>query len=321
MKKGFSIGLAIILMLTLTAPAFADGELLPALDDVTETEASVLPAPTNAEPPESSVKQEQIEIPEGASEPEETKLPEETATPEGPELPEETPMPEEPGSPEGTSAPEKTELPEDTESPEETSSTEENIEQLTDDFPIIDVTVSEFGRILINPYGLPMDMNGETFTEQIVSETLKIVNHSEVPVTVWSSAVGSISPSSVMTYASEPSINATEKEIFLYAEFQAESGTWSGMYSDADNQISISEQVSEPKAVLTLGTESEGMFRFFGAASVAPNVPWCAEDVLSITFSFTFSADGTLPPHKKRTPPLNCFQNPCPKRHQTLFLI
>lgn len=320
MRKGFSIGLAMALMLTLTVPAFA-GEEQTEIPEVTPApEESNLPEETSislgTESPEETSTLEHTEPPGESSMPEDIEPPEETSTPENTELPERISAPEDIEPLEETSTPENTELPdgiptpEDTVPSEETVTTEENIEQQADDLPIIDVTVSEFGRIVINPYGLPVDMNGEDFTEQIVSETLTIINHSEVPVTVWSSAVGSISPPSVMTYTSELPMDAGEKEVFLYAEFQAEDGIWSGTYSGADNQICVSNQVSEPKAVLTLDTETEGMFRFFGAASVAPNVPWCTEDVLSVIITFTFSADSVPFPSQEMAPALEPIPEP-----------
>ena len=157
--------------------------------------------------------------------------------------------------------------------------------------PVIDVTVPQTGRVVINPYGLPTEMDGETSTEQIVSETLTIYSASEVPVIVSASAAGHIAEASGMTFASAPPAADTgEKEIFLYAEFQHEDGLWSGSYQGSENQLLIFEGASEAKEVLTLDAgPSEGVFRMFGATSVHTEEAWSGADSVSVTFTFTFA--------------------------------
>lgn len=157
--------------------------------------------------------------------------------------------------------------------------------------PVIDVRVPQSGRIVINPYGLPTQMNGETSTEQIISETMTIYNASEVPVAVSASAAGHITEASSMTFASAPPAAGTEeKQIFLYAEFQNEDGLWSGSYHAGENQLLIGQGASAAKETLTLDAgPSEGFFRMFGATSVDTADPWSVEDGVSVTFTFTFS--------------------------------
>lgn len=167
-----------------------------------------------------------------------------------------------------------------------------------DETPVIQVTVPKTGRIILNPYGLPTEIDGRTTTEQIASETMPIINNSDTPVLVSASAVGSVSELSSLTYAAQtPQADTREKEVFLYAEFQSEDGQWTGRFHNEENQILISEQASAPKEVLLLDSASEGMFRLFGAAAAAPEVPWSAEDVISVTFTFTFTApdDSSVP--------------------------
>lgn len=158
--------------------------------------------------------------------------------------------------------------------------------------PVIDVTVPQTGRIIINPYGLPTEIDGGTTTEQIASETLTVFNNSEVPVIISASVSGHISELSSMTFASAlPQEDTEEKEVFLYAEFQNEDGLWSGSYDGSANQILICEGTSEAKEVLTLAPgPSEGVFRMFDATSVYPADPWNTEDRVSVVFTFTFSA-------------------------------
>lgn len=157
--------------------------------------------------------------------------------------------------------------------------------------PVIDVKVPQTGRIIINPYGLPVETASGFSTEQIASDTLTIYNDSAVPVIVSASASGHISELSSMTYVSAPPAqDGLEKEIFVYAEFQNEDGAWHGRYDGGENQILICEGPSAVKEVLMLDAgPSEGVFRMFGATSVDPADPWSTEDRVSVAFTFTFA--------------------------------
>ncbi len=324
MKKVCSTGLALLLALSLAVPGFAS-EMVP--DPAPEAVESVEPSPAPSEtqfpeetnPPEETPMPEETEPPEETPAPVETDPPGETPAPVETDPPEETPAPVETEPPEETPAPVETEPPEETPAPVETDPPGETpapvetdppeetpapveteppeetpapVDASRSDIPIIDVTVPESGRIVINPYGLPVESDHGVSTEQIVGETLTITNHSEVPVTVWASAAGGVTEQSGVIYASEPpGDDAREKELFLYAEFQSEDGEWSGAYQGAEHQILISGQASVMKEVLTLDAgPSHGVFRLFGAASASPEVPWGEEDEISVTFTFTFTA-------------------------------
>lgn len=155
--------------------------------------------------------------------------------------------------------------------------------------PTIEVTVPQSGRVILNPYGLPTEIDGRTTTEQIVCEAMPIVNNSDVPVIVSASTVGQVSEGSSAVYVPvPPQADAVEKEIFLYTEFQPMNGLWTGAYNGASNQILISENSSEPKEVLLIDAFSQGMFRLFGATTVQPTNPWGAEDEIAVTIIFTF---------------------------------
>lgn len=265
-----------------------------------ETES---PAQEDTEPPEAatetgSPEPEESESPE---QPSETKSPaqEETEPPEAPtetELPEPEEESESPEQSSGTEPPaqedsESPDLPAETESPEleeselseppeesETAVPEEPSEDLDieiDDAPVIQVTVPRSGRVIINPYSLPVEIGDEVSTDQITSETMMIYNSSDVPVIVSATVVGHISESSNMTFSSVPvEPDSIEKNIFLYAEFQNEDGLWSGGFNSGDNQILIGEGISAAKDVLTLDAgSSESVFRIFGETSVCPADP------------------------------------------------
>ena len=153
----------------------------------------------------------------------------------------------------------------------------------------VNVTLTKTGHVVINPYGLAVETAEGTSTEQIIGETLTITNNSGVPVVVTAGAVGRVSELSSLSYAAQPPrADTREKEIFLYAEFQNEDGQWSGRYGGGENQLLIFEGAAAEKEVLTLDAGAGGVFRLFGAASVSPADPWCSEDEISVTFTFTF---------------------------------
>lgn len=160
--------------------------------------------------------------------------------------------------------------------------------------PVIEVTVPQSGRIILNPYGLPTEIDGRTTTEQIAGETMPIVNSGDTPVTVSASAAGQIFEGSSAVYVpAPPQADATEKEIFLYAEFQPMDGLWAGVYDGASNQILISDNPSEQKEVLLIDAYSQGMFCLFGAMTVQPANPWSVEDEITVTIIFSFSPAAT----------------------------
>lgn len=163
---------------------------------------------------------------------------------------------------------------------------------LAEEPAVLHVTVPQSGKIVINPYNLPVELSDGTSTEQIVGEALPIVNNSEFPVQVSASVVGQVSEESSLTYVNQPPLaDSTQKEIFLYAEFQQGDGLWLDGYEGAANQMLVSQQISGPQDVLTLPSgPSEGVFRLFGAVTKFPDEPWDAVDEITATVMFTFTA-------------------------------
>lgn len=177
---------------------------------------------------------------------------------------------------------------------------EELPEAQSDELPVIEVTVPKNGHIIINPYGLAVDGEGEDSAEQIVSRPQQITNYSEVPVTVWASAKGTIADESSAVYVTEPPEEAgPDKEIFLYAEFQPDESSWQESYTESENQILITEHPTDPQPVLELSEDgepdSEGFFRLFGELTTYPEDPWCEEDALEVVLTFTFLPAGADP--------------------------
>lgn len=338
MRKIYIAVLALALTFSLTMPALAgEGEIPqpePPAEEVPdwllEPEGGEGTAETPADPavPETP---DSPEAPAGPENPGESLPPAEPETPETPEVPE-NPEPSEPEIPETPEIPENPENPE-TPSlpeapvtppgedptqppawilpPEETPSVpalpgEEELPALPPESPIaeeeppvIEVLVPSAGQVIINPYCLPVELDGQTATDQIVSAPLILENRSTIPVSVSASVTGTVPPGSGVSFAAAPPMpDSPVKEIFLYAEFHAVpepafQPSWSGLYSDSTNQLMVGFQSAAKADVMRLeagGTAcSWGAMRLFGSAAVSPMVPWQAGDDIQATFVFSFT--------------------------------
>lgn len=338
MRKIYRTILVLALTFSLSAPALAsEGEIpLPeppaeeVPDWLLEPEGGEQTAETPADPavPETP---DSPEAPAGPENPGESLPPAEPETPETPEVPE-NPEPSEPEIPETPEIPENPENPE-TPSlpeapvtppgedptqppawilpPEETPSVpalpgEEELPALPPESPIaeeeppvIEVLVPSAGQVIINPYCLPVELDGQTATDQIVSAPLILENRSTIPVSVSASVTGTVPPGSGVSFAAAPPMpDSPVKEIFLYAEFHAVpepafQPSWSGLYSDSTNQLMVGFQSAAKADVMRLeagGTAcSWGAMRLFGSAAVSPMVPWQAGDDIQATFVFSFT--------------------------------
>ena len=163
--------------------------------------------------------------------------------------------------------------------------------------PVISVSVPDTGTVIVNPYRLPVELDGQETTEQIAGSTMILENRGNVAVDVSVSAIGSPTGGVVFT-ARPPAESAAEKELFLYAEFQPLSDPvlrpgWSGWYSDSTNQILVSAQGAAKADVLRLeaggAPYSWGAARLFGAAAACPAQPWEAGDGFHVNLAFTFT--------------------------------
>ena len=263
--------------------------------------------PAEPETPETPEMPEVPEVPENP-EPSEPEIPETPEVPENPENPETPSLPEAPVTPPGE---DPTQPPAWILPPEETPSVpalpgEEELPALPPESPIaeeeppvIEVLVPSSGQVIINPYCLPVELDGQTSTDQIVSAPLILENRSTIPVSVSASVTGTVPPYSGVSFASAPPMpDSPMKEIFLYAEFHAVpepafQPSWSGLYSDSTNQLMVGFQSAAKADVLRLeagGTAcSWGAMRLFGSAAVSPMVPWQAGDDIQATFVFSFT--------------------------------
>lgn len=319
MRKIYSAILALALTFSLTMPALAgEGEIPqpeeqnpvqtpePPAEEVPdwllEPEGGEGTAETPADPavpdvPEVPETPETPDSPETPAEPEnpgESLPPAEPETPETPEVPE-NPEPSEPEIPETPEVPENPENPETPSVP----ALPPEIPIAEEEPPVIEVLVPSSGQVIINPYCLPVELDGQTATDQIVSAPLILENRSTIPVSVSASVTGTVPPGSGVSFAAAPPMpDSPVKEIFLYAEFHAVpepafQPSWSGLYSDSTNQLMVGVQSAAKADVLRLeagGTAcSWGVLRLFGSAAVSPMVPWQAGDDIQATFVFSFT--------------------------------
>lgn len=273
-KKLISTILALLLALQCIVPAFASEADTP--PEAGEAAEEVQPET----PPEDPVPQEPEETqpPEEAQDPGEAQGPEDAQPPDAvQDQPEDGPDPED--------------IPDAAEDPLGPDAAEDPVDP--DAVPLedlIDVLVPSSGQMILNPYRLPVDLEGGETTDQIVHSCQTLINQSGFPVTVNVSVTGTIPAESEAAFVSEPpSPDAPDKEVFLYAEFQPDPDWWEGSYYDLSNQLLVSEEGTEREDVLTLDAQGEGYFRLFGEMSEAPEEPWSKTDTFGAVLTFTFT--------------------------------
>ena len=184
--------------------------------------------------------------------------------------------------------------PEDVTGPDDIQEPEPEDEPLEDPEPdpvpledLIDVLVPSSGELVINPYGLEVDMDGGVSTDQIVHSCQTLINLSDFPVIVDVSVTGTIPAESGAGFVSAPPAqDAPGQDVFLYAEFQPDPSGWVGEYWGLPYQV-LADASGEN--VLTLEAGGEGYFRMFGAMSVYPEDPWSDTDTFGAVLSFTFT--------------------------------
>ncbi len=258
MKKRnlISIILALLLALQWITPALAsEGDIPPELGEDVE-------APEDIQPPEDVPGLDDIQ--------------------DTPQPPEDTPL-DESQPPEDITGPE-----EDIQEPEPEDEPLEDSEP--DPVPLedlINVLVPSSGQIVLNPYGLEVDMDGGVTTDQIVHSCQTLINLSDFPVIVDVSVTGTIPAESAAGFVSAPPAqDAPGKDVFLYAEFQPDPSVWVGEYWGLPYQVLAD---NEGENVLTLEAGGEGYFRMFGAMSVYPEEPWSDTDTFGAVLTFTFA--------------------------------
>lgn len=169
------------------------------------------------------------------------------------------------------------------------------------DLPEIKVTVPASGELFINPYEMPVEINGAFIGYQIVSTPTVIQNESVVPLKISATVTGTIKKDSDMTLSST-SVDAsyTKKKAFIYFEIQPtndpDTVTWDSEYN-ADKHIVVRTAAKTKKNIVTLDAYDEngqkkcyGAFRLTGNCAAVPKIPWTEADGVDVTIAFTFQA-------------------------------
>ena len=270
MKKRnlISITLALLLALQWITPALAsEGDIPPEPGEAVEAPEVHPEAPTPEEP-------EDTQPPADEPGPDDD-------IPDTPHPPEDVP-------------PDELQPPEDVTGPDDIQEPEPEDEPLEDPEPdavpledLINVLVPSSGELVINPYGLEVDIDGGVATDQIVHSCQTLINLSDFPVIVDVSVTGTIPAESGAWFVSAPPAqDAPGKDVFLYAEFQQDPSVWVGEYWGLPYQV-LADASGEN--VLTLEAGGEGYFRMFGTMSVYPEEPWSDTDTFGAVLSFTFT--------------------------------
>ena len=267
-RKLISIILALLLALQWITPALAsEGDIPPEPGEAVEAPEVHPEAPTPEEP-------EDTQPPADEPGPDDD-------IPDTPHPPEDVP-------------PDELQPPEDVTGPDDIQEPEPEDEPLEDPEPdavpledLINVLVPSSGELVINPYGLEVDIDGGVATDQIVHSCQTLINLSDFPVIVDVSVTGTIPAESGAWFVSAPPAqDAPGKDVFLYAEFQQDPSVWVGEYWGLPYQV-LADASGEN--VLTLEAGGEGYFRMFGTMSVYPEEPWSDTDTFGAVLSFTFT--------------------------------
>lgn len=284
LKNMLALLLALIFVFTSAVPAFAAVGDLPS--GQVQDESVSGPAEDEPVPDESP---DPAPVPDEAPETGTDPLPVEPPASDVPVLPDAEPLPDEPPV---------TDL-----LPDENG---EELPALLEDPEMVRVIVPDSGHVIINPYQLEVDIDGETSTEQIAGGTYSMVNLGDTPVTVSASAAGTVFGTGDMVFVdTPPAEKSLWKELFLYVEFQDEfyGIGWSGQYTGAPNQLLIGEGPCEPRDVLTLEAGGTGLYRMFGSVTKFPEIPWSVGDDFQVVLTFTFTPIVTDPIDLKEESP------------------
>lgn len=177
------------------------------------------------------------------------------------------------------------------------SSTEITAEPYLPDIKI-EVVVPAAGNVYINPYQLPIKVDGKIENKQVISDTFGIENQSEVPLKVDVAVTGKIKPRSTMGLLtrSASSVTTTMKKAFIYFEIHAVSDlssvTWDSRYSSTKH-IVVRESTQFKKGMIILDMCDKekrfGAFRLAGDCVKNPSEPWSNEDGVEVEAVFTFT--------------------------------
>ena len=171
--------------------------------------------------------------------------------------------------------------------------------------PIINVTVPGSAEVFINPFQLPLEIDGESRREQIVCTPAMIASASDVPLKVGVTVRGAVKEGSDMTLAASPTGgNGTTKSAFVYFEIvQSNSdyiskSLWADAYDPAKHILVSTGGPQSKQDMLTLppmtkdGDIAKGgyaPFRLAGDAVRNPASEWDKNDGINVMITFSFT--------------------------------
>lgn len=167
--------------------------------------------------------------------------------------------------------------------------------------PEISVTVPATAEVFINPYKIPIEIEADETTAQIVSTPAAIENKSKVPLSVTATVTGTIREGSNMRLSSystqSPDIVVTSKSAFIYFEMQAASNPgqvdWDSEYDAQKHQVVRAGVAKVRKNIVTIAQADKpkhfGAFRLTGDCVAVPRSPWTEADGIEVEIAFTFT--------------------------------
>lgn len=163
--------------------------------------------------------------------------------------------------------------------------------------PDISVVVPTTAEVFINPYRMPITIEEQETTAQIVSTSATIENKSDVPISVTVTVTGTVNGGSDMTLSSTATGGTgTRKRAFVYFEIQASSGVgqvaWDSEY-DAEKHLVVRTSAKTRENIVTLdaadGANRFGAFRLTGDCTASPRAAWNENDSIDVEIAFTFT--------------------------------
>lgn len=171
--------------------------------------------------------------------------------------------------------------------------------------PIVRVAVTNYASVYINPLNLPVYIDGEAETDQIISTPACAVNYGDVPLAVDISVTGVVKDGSDMTLSPAPTNGAgTTKSAFVYFEIKQDNVEdpeyvkWDDAFDPSKHIVISNGGTTTKQNIFTLnpmtldGDVAEGgcaPFRLAGDAVKEPTNAWNSKDGINVAVSFTFT--------------------------------
>lgn len=173
--------------------------------------------------------------------------------------------------------------------------------------PTISVTVPGSAWVLINPYRLDVDIDGDETDEQIICAPCYIISESDIPLDVGVKVTAAVNTGSDMVLATSSTKGSTggSKRAFVYFEMQycdsedLDVVEWDSAYNPAKHiLVTTAPEGNAKSGVLRLdpltpdmylGEKGCAAFRLTGDAAVAPENAWTSDDGLNVSVAFTFT--------------------------------